>query len=123
MEKIYYNKLCRDKIPDIITGKGFECDVREVDHDEFKREIVRKIQEEASGVSNHRGKESLIKELADLVITIDAVKKEFAISEEDLAQAVERSIDEKGGYMDMLYITWSSDTEYSSHDHGGGMDD
>ena len=123
MDKIYYNKLCRDKIPDIITDKGFECDVREVDHDEFKREIVRKVQEEASGVSNHLGKESLIKELADLVITIDAVKKEFAISDDDLTQAVERSIEEKGGYMDMLYITWSSDTEYSSHDHGGGTDD
>lgn len=123
MEKIYYNKLCRDKIPDIIQNKGFECEVREVDHDEFKREIVRKIFEEASGVSNHTGKLSLIKELADLVITIDAVKKEFGITEEELAESVEQSIEEKGGYEDMIYIAWSSDTDYSSHDQGRGFDD
>lgn len=123
MEKIYYNKLCRDKVPDIIHDKGFECDVREVDHDEYKREIVRKVLEEATGVSNHSGRERLVKELADLVITIDAVKKEFSITEEDLSTAVEKSIEEKGGYEAMLYLTWSSDTEYSSHDHGSGLDD
>ena len=124
MEKIYYNKLCRDKVPDIITGKGFECDVREVDHDEYKREIVRKVFEEASGVSNHSGRSGLLKELADLVITIDAVKKEFGVSDEDLAEAVETSIEEKGGYEDHLYLSWSSDTEYSSNDQGrGGFDD
>lgn len=123
MEKIYYNKLCRDKVPDIIIGKGFECGVREVDHDEYKREIVRKVFEEASGVSNHLGRSSLVKELSDLVITIDAVKKEFGITEEELAEAVEKSIEDKGGYEDKLYLSWSSDTEYSSHDQGRGFDD
>jgi predicted house-cleaning noncanonical NTP pyrophosphatase (MazG superfamily) len=124
MEKIYYNKLCRDKVPEIIAGKGFECEVREVDHDEYKREIIRKVFEEASGVSNHSGRDSLLKELADLSVTIDAVKKEFGISKEELDLAVERSIDEKGGYEDMLYLSWSSDTEYLSRDQGrGGFDD
>lgn len=123
MEKIYYNKLCRDKIPDIIASKGFECEVREVDHDEYKREIIRKVFEEASGVSNHSGRESLIKELSDLIITIDAVKKEYKIAEAELAAAVEKNIEEKGGYEDMLYLAWSSDTEYSSHDQGRGFDD
>ncbi len=123
MEKIYYNKLCRDKVPDIIHSKGFECEVREVDHDEYKREIVRKVYEEASGVSNHLGRESLLKELADLVVTLDAVTKEFGISDEELDAAVEKSIEDKGGYEDMLYLAWSSDTEYSSHDQGRGFDD
>jgi predicted house-cleaning noncanonical NTP pyrophosphatase (MazG superfamily) len=123
MEKIYYNKLCRDKIPDLIHGKGFECDVREVDHDEYKREIIRKVFEEASGVSNHSGRTSLLKELADLMITISAVKKEFQISDEELDASVEKSIEEKGGYEDRLYLSWSSDTDYSSHDQGRGFDD
>lgn len=124
MEKIYYNKLCRDKVPDLIANKGFECGVREVDHDEYRREIIRKVFEEASGVSNHSGRSGLLKELADLIITIDAVKKEFGISDEDVNEAVEQSIEEKGGYEDRLYLSWSSDTEYSSNDQGrGGFDD
>jgi len=123
MEKIYYNKLCRDKVPELIEAKGFECEVREVDHDEYRREIIRKVFEEASGVSNHSGRESLLKELADLVITLDAVTKEFGITDEELDEAVEKSIEEKGGYDDMLYLAWSSDTEYNSHDQGHGFDD
>ncbi len=123
MEKIYYNKLCRDKVPDIIRGKGFECDVREVDHDEYRREIIRKILEEATGVTNAGGRSSLLKELADLMITIEAAQKEFGISKEELQEAVDTSIEDKGGYEDRLYLSWSSDTEYSSRDQGKGLDD
>lgn len=123
MQKIYYNKLCRDKVPDIIHGKGFECDVREVDHDEYRREIIRKVYEEASGVSNHSSRSGLLKELADLLITIDAVKKEFEIKEEELKEAIDTSIEDKGGYEDRLYLSWSSDTQYSSNDQGRGFDD
>lgn len=123
MEKIFYNKLCRDNVPDIVAGKGFECEVRAMDHDEFRRELVRKVYEEASGVSNHVGHNGLLKELADLVITIDAVKKEFGITQEEMDAEIEGSLEEKGGYDDMLYLSWSSDTEYQSHDHGHGFDD
>lgn len=123
MEKIYYNKLCRDKIPEIIREKGFECDIREVDHEEYKREIVRKVYEEASGVTNHDNHAHMVDELADLLITIDAVKKEFDISDEELQDAVKRSIDEKGAYDKRLYIGWSSDTEYRSNEETHGFDD
>lgn len=123
MEKIYYNKLCRDKIPNIIREKGFECEVRIVEDDEFKREIIRKVLEEATGVSNLRGPENLVKELADLVITIEAVKKEFGITKDMLKDAVAKSLSEKGGYDAHNYLSWSSDTEYISHDHGSGLDD
>lgn len=123
MEKIYYNKLCRDKVPEIIREKGFECEVREVDHDEYKREIIRKVFEEASGVSNHTSRESLMKELADLLITINAVKHEFDISDADVTEAMTKSLVEKGGYEKRFYLAWSSDTEYSSHDQGRGFDD
>ncbi len=123
MEKIFYNKLCRDRVPQIIRDKGFDCEVREVEHDEYKREIIRKVFEEASGVSNHTSRESLMKELADLLITINAVKNEFEISDADVTEAMTKSLVEKGGYEKRQYLSWSSDTEYSSHDAGHGFDD
>ncbi len=123
MERIFYNKLCRDKVPEIIRGKGFDCEVREVEHDEYKREIIRKVFEEASGVSNHTSRESLMKELADLLITINAVKHEFEITDAEVTEAMTKSLVEKGGYDKRYYISWSSDTEYSSHDSGRGFDD
>lgn len=123
MEKIYYNKLCRDKIPQIIKDKGFECEVRVVDHDEYKREIVRKVYEESSGVTNHDGHEHMIAEIADLLITLEAVKKEFGISQEDVDEAIEKSLLEKGGYDERYYLSWSSDTQYSSNEQTHGFDD
>ena len=123
MERIFYNKLCSDKVPEIIKQKGFECEVREVEHDEYKREIIRKVFEEASGVSNHTTHDSLMKELADLLITINAVKQEFGITDAEVTEAMTKSLVEKGGYEKRLYLSWSSDTEYSSHDQGRGFDD
>ncbi len=123
MEKIYYNKLCRDKIPEIIKAKGFDCHVRIVDHDEYKREIVRKVFEEASGVSNHADHGHMVAEIADLIITLEAVKKEFGVTEEEVATAVAKSLAEKGAYDERYYLSWSSDTEYSSNERGSGLDD
>lgn len=123
MEKIYYNKLCRDKVPAMIAEKGFECDVRVADHDEYKREIIRKVLEEANGVVNQTDVHRMHKELADLYITLLAVQKEFGISEDEVQQAIQESLEKKGGYDDRIYLSWSSDTEYSSHDHPGGIDD
>ncbi len=123
MEKIYYNKLCRDKIPKIITDKGFECEVRVVDHDEYKREIVRKIYEEASGVTNHGGREDMIGEIADLLITLEALKSEYEITNEDINTAMTKSLEDKGGYSERFYLSWSSDTQYSSNEKTHGFDD
>lgn len=116
MEKIFYNKLCRDKIPEIIHERGFSCEVREVEREEYRREIIRKIFEEASGVSNHANRESLLKELADLLITIDAMKLEYDITDMEIHEAIAKSMAERGGYEKKLYLSWSSDTEYQSHD-------
>jgi predicted house-cleaning noncanonical NTP pyrophosphatase (MazG superfamily) len=123
MEKIYYNKLCRDKIPEIIRGKGFDCEVRQTEHDEYKREIVRKVYEEASGITDRSSREHMIEEIADLVITLDALKSEFGISESDVTAAVQKSIFEKGAYADRLYLAWSSDTDYLKNESAGGIDD
>ena len=123
MEKIYYNKLCRDRIPEIIKERGYECEVRETDHEEFKREIIRKVYEEASGVTNYDSREHMISEIADLMLTIDAVKKEFQISEAELSAAIDISLAEKGGYEKRLYLSWSSDTKYRSNEQIHGFDD
>ena len=123
MEKIYYNKLCRDNIPEIIKGKGFECEARQMDHDEYKRELLRKVYEEASGIVNYDDRAHMIDELVDLIITIEAVRKEFSILEEEIEIARQKNEELKGGYNKRLYLSWSSDTEYHSNEQTHGFDD
>jgi predicted house-cleaning noncanonical NTP pyrophosphatase (MazG superfamily) len=56
--RVYYNKLVRDNIPDIIKGKREECEVRPItDVQEFQQELFKKIKEEAASLSMARSKE------------------------------------------------------------------
>ncbi len=123
MEQIYYNKLCRDKIPAIIKSKGYECEVRIVGHDEYKREIVRKVYEEASGITDRSSKDHMVEELADLLITLEALKKEFNISDSEVSAAIEASLGDKGGYEERLYLSWSADIDYLKQVNAAGIDD
>lgn len=121
-ERIFYNKLCRDKIPEIIRAKGFDCEVREMDDEEYRREIVRKVFEEASGVSNHDDHAHLVSEVADVIITLEALKRAFNISEEEMHSAVVKNLAEKGSYDRHLYLSWSSDTDYVTNEKTFGFD-
>ena len=49
MEKVY-NKLVRDKIPEIIVGNGGEPFTRILDEDEYKVELETKLMEEYNEV-------------------------------------------------------------------------
>ena len=83
MKKVY-NKLIRDKIPEIIEGTGKSCSVRGLDLEEYCVELKKKLVEEANEVNDTVDKESLIKEIADVLEVIDALKVAYGISDNDV---------------------------------------
>lgn len=92
-------------------------------HDEYKREIVRKVYEEASGITDRSSKDHMVEELADLLITLEALKKEFNISDSEVSAAIEASLGDKGGYEERLYLSWSADIDYLKQVNAAGIDD
>ena len=48
----FYNKLIRDRIPEIIKNDNKLCEVRILDNTEFSREVYRKLVEEMAELSN-----------------------------------------------------------------------
>ena len=66
MEKVY-NKLVRDKIPEIIENDGHIPVVRILDDVEYKKELEKKLYEEYLEVLNTRTKEERIEELSDML--------------------------------------------------------
>ena len=72
--EIIYNKLVRDKIPNIIKEKGETPVVRVLDEIEYKNELEKKLYEEYKEVIQASGDDRL-EELADMLEVIRALAK------------------------------------------------
>jgi len=115
-ERIYYNKLVWDNVPDLIKEKGKECEVRTLDDDEFELEILKKVEEEASALPETGSRQELIDEIADVVTCVEYIKSIKNITELELADALERHARRKGRFEKKHYLVWSSDSTYETNE-------
>ena len=116
MEKVFYNKLIRDKIPDKMNSKGKVFEVRELDEQEFEKELIKKVEEEASGLQAAQTKEELISEMADVLDVIDEIKKLKNISDEEIKNEQAKNLDKKGGFEKKIFLVWSQKDDYQSNE-------
>jgi predicted house-cleaning noncanonical NTP pyrophosphatase (MazG superfamily) len=66
-----YNKLVRDKIPEILDKKGISYEKRFATPEEYKVELIKKLEEEIKEFSEAGDPE----ELADILEVVKALKK------------------------------------------------
>jgi len=66
-----YNKLVRDKIPEILDKKGILYEKRIATDDEYKIELIKKLDEEVKEFLEAND----IEELADIIEVIEALKR------------------------------------------------
>jgi predicted house-cleaning noncanonical NTP pyrophosphatase (MazG superfamily) len=87
-----YNKLVRDKIPEILDGKGISYEKRIASPEEYKAELIKKLGEEVKEFSEAGDPE----ELADILEVVEALKKlpEYAAIEELRL----KKLKERGGF-------------------------
>ena len=67
-----YNKLVRDRIPEIIHASGMNYEIDTLTDHAYKQALRDKLIEEATEAAQAKG-DDLIKELADLYEVIDAL--------------------------------------------------
>ncbi|MBP9749456.1 MAG: nucleoside triphosphate pyrophosphohydrolase [Candidatus Pacebacteria bacterium] len=115
-ERIYYNKLVWDNVPDIIRAKGHDCEVRELTDEEYRIELLKKVEEEASALPETTSKQELIDEIADVITVIEYIKKLEDISDLDIADALERHARLRGRFERKQFLVWSSDSEYETNE-------
>lgn len=60
MNKVYYRKLIRDKIPEVMRAKGKAFSVHPLGQKAFEKELLRKVEEEASALPNVKTRAELI---------------------------------------------------------------
>lgn len=102
-----YGKLVRDKIPSIIRANGELPNTRPMNTDEYRRELLYALIEEAEEVRQagyDSSGNSFLKELADLSEVFDAVLKEFDVRPEVVESVREQRRKERGGFDDKIFL-------------------
>jgi len=107
-DRIYHNKLVRDKVPEKIASHGDAFAVRPTaSNEEFIQELRKKIVEEAYEVAHAHSREEFIEEYTDLQCVLDTLIQSHNITETELDEAKQKSVDKKGGFKEQLFLMWS----------------
>lgn len=116
MKKIHYNKLIRDKIPEAMDKDGAGYKVKKLNKKQFRKELLKKVGEEASALPNLKNKKEISKEIADVIAVINEIKAEFNISDKEIKNELKKAHKRKGGFKKKLYLYWSDNTGYRTNE-------
>jgi predicted house-cleaning noncanonical NTP pyrophosphatase (MazG superfamily) len=105
MKKIY-NKLIRDKIPEIIESDGCQAKVRVLGKKEILLELRRKVLEEANELIEAENKSDIVNELADILELIDAILENQNINPKLLKKEQKLKYKKRGGFKKGLFLEY-----------------
>lgn len=115
MRRITYNKLIADKVPENMEKQGVQFEVRTLTDDaEYERELLKKVVEEAKELESAPSKEHALKEIADVLEVIDAVKKLKGISDDEVVTMKATRLEKRGGFLKRIFLLWSEDDGYEA---------
>ncbi len=107
MKKIH-DKLVRDKIPEIIEKTGKKYEVRTLDNEEYKKELLKKIVEEAEEVLGaNPDKKELTKELGDVLEVIDHLIDTFDLNKDEIEKVKRERKESRGGFDKKLFLEYT----------------
>lgn len=104
MRKVY-NKLIRDRIPEIIQENGKECSVEIMDTHEYRQALLDKLIEEANEIAQAEPQD-LTSELADIYEVLEAIESVFNISKDRIQDERNKHMNERGGFLKRIRLLW-----------------
>ena len=103
MEKVY-NKLVRDKIPEIITNNGGVPFIKILDDIEYKSELEKKLNEEYLEVLGTTISNDRIEELADMLEIISALAEVEGKTLDDVIDVSKAKKLRRGGFSKRIFL-------------------
>ena len=97
---ILYNKLVRDRVPEIIQTTGKRCELRRLGEEEYRMALRNKLGEELA--EYHTSGE--VAELADLVEVVYALVNASGISSGEFEDIRRLKREERGGFKERLLL-------------------
>ncbi len=89
-----YNKLVRDKIPEIISAKGDNSTWHIADSEEYELKLHEKLREEVDEFLKSEDEE----EIAEILEVLDAIITQHEFSKEDIMMAKDFKKAKRGGF-------------------------
>lgn len=100
--KVYYRKLVRDAIPEIIRKSGKRCKTESIPHAEYLVALYRKMEEE---LAEYRANPCL-EELADLLEVIRATAVARGYTVEELESVRAKKAASRGSFERRVYLQY-----------------
>jgi predicted house-cleaning noncanonical NTP pyrophosphatase (MazG superfamily) len=89
-----YDKLVRDRIPDIIEAKGGKCLTHIAGDAEYRTKLYEKLCEETEELI----RDQTIGEVVDVLEVLDAIVSLEGFSAEEVATVKRRKLEDRGGF-------------------------
>ncbi|PHG77953.1 nucleoside triphosphate pyrophosphohydrolase [Bacillus wiedmannii] len=99
-----YNKLIRNKIPQIIKANGKIPTTRILPEEEYIKEIYKKTEEELTEYLEATTKEHKLEELSDLLEIINALAEHEGATLEEINSIRKKKAAERGGFSDRVFL-------------------
>jgi predicted house-cleaning noncanonical NTP pyrophosphatase (MazG superfamily) len=100
MSKKVYNKLVRDRIPEIIEGEGKCAKTHVLNDEEYMEELIKKLQEEYDEFKA----DPCVEELADMQEVILALADALKISHSKLAKVLSDKALKRGAFKKRIFL-------------------
>ncbi|MBM7632451.1 MazG-like family protein [Geomicrobium sediminis] len=99
-----YNKLVRDRIPEIIKEQGKSCSTRILSLEDFKNKLREKLQEEVKEYLDTTSKDQAVEELSDVLEVVYSLAKMHGVTFSDIEKARIKKGEERGGFTERVLL-------------------
>ena len=103
MKKVF-NKLIRDRIPEIIIAAGEAPKIRKLGKEEFRFELKRKVLEEAKEMERAESKKDILNEIVDIQELLDWLAKEFKMNRQQIKKLQTEKNKKRGSFKKQLFL-------------------
>ena len=100
MDTKKYNKVVRDKIPEIIAESGKKSNIKQLDDTSFLAELEKKLIEEVNEYSESKD----VEELADLLEVIYRISELRGVNSDELDEIRKDKAKKRGKFDDNLFL-------------------
>lgn len=99
-----YNKLIRNKIPQIIKANGKTPTTRILPQDEYIKKICNKTQEELTEYIEAKTKPNKLEELSDLLELINALAQHEGTTLKEINNIRKKKAEERGNFSNRVFL-------------------